>query len=87
MHHHYIYDWQTISLNALSLAWVANYSHWFVPIIPQPEHLVETMVAVMVGVSAMVLNTMKAQQTFFDLRDRRRKRLMEKQQKKKETKE
>lgn len=70
--HHPIYDWQTLALNAVSLAWGAKYSHWLLPFMPSTDHLVEWLVALAVGVSVIVLNVLKVQQVLIDMREKRR---------------
>lgn len=70
--HQPIYDWQTLLLNAVSLAWGAKYSHWLLPFMPATDHLVEWLVALAVGLSVIVLNVLKVQQVLMDLREKRR---------------
>lgn len=72
MDHHPIYDWQTLVLNAVSLAWGAKYSHWLLPFMPDTSHMIEWMVALMVGISVIVLNVLKVQQVLIDLKEKRR---------------
>lgn len=70
--HHPIYDWQTLLLNAVSIAWGAKYSHWLLPFLPSADHLLEWIVALAVGLSVIVLNVLKVQQVLIDLREKRR---------------
>lgn len=70
--HHPIYDWQTLALNAVSIAWGAKYSHWLLPLVPSADHIVEWLVALAVGVSVIVLNVLKVQQVLIDMREKRR---------------
>jgi hypothetical protein len=72
MDNHPIYDWQTVLLNTVSLAWGAKYSHWLLPLIPSTDRVVEWLVALMVGVSVIVLNVLKVQQVLADMRAKRR---------------
>jgi hypothetical protein len=50
----------------------AKYSHWLLPLIPSTDRVVEWLVALMVGVSVIVLNVLKVQQVLADMRAKRR---------------
>ena len=72
--HNPIYDWQTLLLNAVSLAWGAKYSHWLLPFLPSANHAVEWVVALLVGVVVIILDILKIQQTLMEIKEKRRSR-------------
>jgi fructose-specific phosphotransferase system IIC component len=72
--HQPIYDWQTLLLNAVSLAWGTQYGGWLLPFLPSASHAVEWMVALVVGVVVIVLNVLKIQQTLMEIKEKRRSR-------------
>ena len=72
--HHPIYDWQTLLLNAVSLAWGTQYGGWLLPFLPSASHAVEWMVALVVGVVVIILNILKIQQTLMEIKEKRRSR-------------
>lgn len=69
-----IYDWQTLLLNAVSLAWGTQYGGWLLPFLPSASHAVEWMVALVVGVVVIILNILKIQQTLMEIKEKRRSR-------------
>lgn len=72
MDHHPGYDWQTIVLSAVSLAWGAKWGHWVLPLMPTPDRFLEWSVALLVALSVIVLNTLKIQQLIADRKERKR---------------
>ena len=72
--HNPIYDWQTLLLNAVSLAWGTQYGGWLLPFLPSASHAVEWMVALVVGVVVIILNILKIQQTLIEIKEKRRSR-------------
>jgi hypothetical protein len=77
MHH---WNWseiyQFIGLNGVALAWSAHYQWW--ELIPQPEHLLEWLVGLLVGVSLLSVNAVKV---YYLISDKRKEKAKERRRK------
>lgn len=73
MHH---WNWseffQFIGLNGVALVWTAHWQWW--ELIPQPEHLLEWVVGLLVGISLLTVNVVKV---YYLISDKRKEKAKE----------